>query len=89
MRASTGPRPSSGYSVFERLYQDSRKKKSSRTDVNETRRGDSSRVSMNSQNKSMNESSLYGCLHIYEKNTKKKEDSFIHNRNLYESKLQK
>lgn len=63
---------STGYNVFERLYQDSRKKPTSRTNVNTSKRGDSSRISVMTQNKSLNESSIQACVQIYEKNTKLK-----------------
>ena len=56
-----------GFSVFERLYQDSRKKQSSRVDIGNTSKRSESRVSMNSNSnvKYLNESKDYGCLHIY------------------------
>ena len=57
------------YNVFERLYQDSRKKVSSRIEVmGNTSKRSESRVSVNSSHmnrSSLNESSDYGCLHIY------------------------
>ena len=57
---------SSGYSVFDRLYQDSRKKQTNRTEQTQSRRGENSRISMTSQgniNKSLNDSSIQ--LQIY------------------------
>jgi hypothetical protein len=81
---------SNGYTVFDRLYQDSRKKQTSRTELaNHSKRSESSRMSVASQNRSLNESSIQGCLHIYEKNTKMKEEAAIHNQHLLEAKIMK
>lgn len=72
------------YSVFERLYQDSRKKNIQKIDdINSLciSKRDGSQMSENTinNNKYLNESSIKSCLQIYDKNTKLQEASRKHN----------